>query len=172
MEKEPKFKTIERVADPKLAQEMVEIEAPYHEKTLGIFPPSKRKIAKGERAAEWRRLKGIEITESELPQEVLKIVKEYKQEYKAGCRGGVWRIGKFWKVDPLIGENITTYRINGAIDLHDNYGNWLEEDDGVLVIKTDGSKVTEIDEKNFAKHCITKPHQDTSEDYGGLNVKW
>jgi hypothetical protein len=173
MEKEPKFKTSEQVTDPKLAQEMAEIEAPYHEKTLGIFPPSRRKIAKGERAAEWHRLKGVEITESELPQEVLKIVKEYKQEYKAGCRGGIWRISKFWKVDPLIGENITTYRIDGIVDLHDNYGNWLEGDNGILIIKADNDKVVEVNKKHFMTRCVEKPHRDTSEDFGGgLNIKW
>lgn len=173
MEKEPKFKSVERVADPKLAEEMKEIEASYREKTLGIFPPSERKISKGERAAEQYRLKGVEITESELPEEVLKIVQEYKQEYREGCKGGAWRIETFHRVDPLINENITTYRIDGIVDLHDNYGNWLEGDNGTLIIKADNDKVVDVNKKHFMTRCVEKPHRDTSEDFGGdLNIKW
>lgn len=166
-DKEPKPENIGRVPDPELAQEMAEAEAPYHEKTLGVFPPSEKKIAKGERAAEQRRLQGIEITKSELSQEALEIVKEYKSRYKEGCKGGVWRIGRFFKIDPLVGEKITTYRIDGVVDLHDDYGHWVETDNGVLIIKMDGEKVVEVDEKNFMSRCIEKPSRGASRGYGG-----
>lgn len=170
---------IGRLPDPELAQEVAEVEAPYHEKTLGVFHPSKKKIAVGEQAAERRRLQGIEITESDLPHEVLKIVREYKSEHREGCKGGVWRIGRFFKIDPLIGENIITYRIEGEVDLHDDYGNWLEADNGVLVIKMDGENVIDVDKSNFMSRCIRKPPQGTGtrggegyglEDYDDMGI--
>ena len=161
---EEKEENIGRVPDPKLAQEMAEVEAPYHKKTLGMFPPSEKKIAKGERAAEQRRLQGIEITESELPQGVLEIVKQYKSEYKEGCKGGVWRISRFLKIDPLVDESVTTYKIEGEVDEHDNYGHWLRADNGNLSIKMDGERVVEVDTKNFMTRCIRRPSQGSGRD--------
>lgn len=145
-DKEPKPENIGRVPDPKLAQEMAEVEAPYHKKTLGIIPPSEKKITQGEQAAEYRRLQGIEITESELPQEALKIVEKYKNLYKEGCKGGAWRdLWGIFKIDPLVGENITTYIIRGDVDIHSEYDGWLETDNGILTIKMDGEKVVSED---------------------------
>ncbi len=41
-----------RIKDREIAREMAEAEDPFHKKTLGVFPPSKRKLEKGELAAE------------------------------------------------------------------------------------------------------------------------
>jgi hypothetical protein len=168
MEGAPKQEDIGRVSDPKLAQEMAEIENYYHKKTLGVFPPSEGKIAKGRQAAEQYRLHGVEIAESELPPKVLEVIKEYKDEQKEACKGGKWRITNFFRVDPLIGENITTYKIEGVVDIHDDRGNWLQGDSGNIVIKTDGESVVEIDKKDFMTRCV----EHSTGNYGGRGKSW
>ncbi len=42
-----------QVEDPEVARKMANAEDPYHEKMLGIFPASKKKIAEGEKFSEF-----------------------------------------------------------------------------------------------------------------------
>jgi hypothetical protein len=157
MKKESTSGDTGKVPDPILAQEMAEAEAPHHKNILGVLRPSERKIAKGEKAAEERRLQGVEITKSVLPQEVLKIVEKYNSDYTEACKTGRWDLGHIFRIDPLVGETVTAYRIEGEVSLHDDYGHWVRTDNGTLVIKTDGKKVIEVDRENFMTRCIRAP---------------
>lgn len=112
-----------RITSPERAREMAEIEDPHHEKTLGIFPPSKDKISKGEEAAAEHFLE-----KEGLPPAIIEIVKKYATEHattgpykegplleRTGPGPGIFVYGfykKFKNPDGTI-----TYQIHGTKDL-------------------------------------------------------
>lgn len=141
-----------RVSNLEVARKMAKIENPYHEKTLGIIPPSERKIKKGEQLAEEERLDGLDI-KGELPLEVLEAVKEHQN---GRSHHGEWLIDRITKIEPLIGEDVTTYRVQGFIMVHKDlrqgypYSKSMHTapeavTTGVLTIKTSGGKVISKD---------------------------
>ncbi|HEY4495147.1 MAG TPA: hypothetical protein VJC01_01710 [Candidatus Paceibacterota bacterium] len=150
-----------RIKDPKIAHEMADIMDPYYKKTLGLFPASKKKMAEGERIAEQYRQKGVKIEESDLPQEVLDIVGTCSRRFTEGCKGGVWRIHGFFRVDPKIGDEIITYIIRGRVDIHDNNGNCIETNNGDITIKMKEGKIIEDDSNYLNSVNVSRPSKDS-----------
>ena len=71
-----------QVENEDLAHKMANIEKPYHEKTLGIIPASKGKIAKGEQKAEqYLQPEGVEINPKDVPSEVRQAATDYLSKY-------------------------------------------------------------------------------------------
>ncbi len=95
-----------RVSDPEQAFDIAKKEDRFHKGWFGLFgKASKERIKKGERKAEEFRQEGIEISHSDVPEAVLQVVDRYSRKHPD------LKVIHYFRTDPLIGEQITMYRI-------------------------------------------------------------
>jgi hypothetical protein len=104
-----------RIVDPNVAEEMAHIEDKYHDKTMGIFPPSEAKIKRGEQAAEkYIMEKGVPVKFShEVPNDVWEvIVRELVRHWSIDDAGDL-EIKDIRRIDKGNGEE--EYIVNGDV---------------------------------------------------------
>jgi hypothetical protein len=104
------------VESKNIAREMAEVEKPYHEKTLGIFPASKRKISAGEKIAEEKIETGSVLHIKDLPYNVSAAFHEIAKKYTPST-GDVFEVSEVRMVD--YDNSNLRYRIFGTLQRYD-----------------------------------------------------
>ena len=141
-EKLPIYDDEGRVKDPKVARKMAEAEAPYHEKTLGIFSPSKWKIRKGEAAAEEALEKGERIVNLEdLPPALGQELQEFRNKYNNESGLGLFSLTGGRAID--YGEGKFKYRFLGIMTRHDQHGQFVGQSEITITAKVNNGEVVE-----------------------------
>ena len=141
-EKLPIYDDEGRVKDPNVAQKMAEAEAPYHEKTLGIFLPSKWKIRKGEAAAEEALEKGERIVNLEdLPPALGQELQEFRNKYNNESGLGLFSLTGGRAID--YGEGKFKYRFLGIMTRHDQHGQFVGQSEITITAKVNNGEVVE-----------------------------
>ena len=141
-EKLPIYDDEGRVKDPNVARKMAEAEAPYHEKTLGIFSPSKWKIRKGEAAAEEALEKGERIVNLEdLPPALGQELQEFRNKYNNESGLGLFSLTGGRAID--YGEGKFKYRFLGIMTRHDQHGNFVGQSEITITAKVDNGEVVD-----------------------------
>ena len=141
-EKLPIYDDEGRVKDPKVARKMAEAEAPYHEKTLGIFSPSKWKIRKGEAAAEEALEKGERIINLEdLPPALGQLLEEFRNKYDSAGDLGLFGLTEIMVVD--YGDGKAKYRFLCIMTRHDQHGQFVGQSEITITAKVNNGEVVE-----------------------------
>lgn len=134
-----------RIKDPETAHQMAKAENKYHKKTLGVIPPSKKKLEKGEKAAEdVLHKEGVEMSFDDLPESVQQRVNKFAEEHSSARDLGMFHMGDVKKVFDRSGR--ITYKISGTIDSHSD-GKFIGSRYVVLEYDMEGDNVVGAWEK-------------------------